>query len=67
MSSRHYHLRWSDHGVNMIGVLGGLLASGGSAALSDVTLACSDGSIRTHRVVLASSSKYFMVRVFWGS
>ncbi|TRY77230.1 hypothetical protein TCAL_14760 [Tigriopus californicus] len=58
--AKTYHLKWSSHIPNLETVFTTLLES---ESLSDVTLVCSDGSIKSHRLLLASCSNYFL-RVF---
>lgn len=56
---RTFHLRWSNHLQNLGTVFGALRDSEG---LADVTLACQDGSVKVHKVMLATCSNYFLVR-----
>lgn len=56
--AKTYHLKWSSHIPNLETVFTTLLES---ESLSDVTLVCSDGTIKSHRLLLASCSNYFLV------
>ena len=53
-----YRLNSSKHQDNLNKVFSQLFAS---ESLSDVTIQCDDGAIQAHRIILASSSEYFMV------
>merc|ERR1712105_63398 len=51
-------LKWNDFQENAISAFGMLM---GDKELADVTLACEDGQqVKAHRVILASSSPFFM-------
>ena len=51
-------LNWNDFQENLNSAFGGLR---NDQDFADVTLACEDGTqIETHKVILASSSPYFM-------
>jgi len=54
---KSYHLKWSSHLPNMGLVFATLYQTEG---LSDVTLACDDGNVRAHKLVLSTCSDYFL-------
>ena len=55
---KSYHLKWSSHLANMGLVFSTLYQSEG---LSDVTLACDDGKVRAHKLLLSTCSDFFLV------
>ena len=57
-SMKSYHLKWSQHLANMGIVFSTLYQSEG---LSDVTLACDDGKVRAHKLLLSTCSDFFLV------
>ena len=71
---KSYHLKWSSHLANMGLVFSTLYQSEG---LSDVTLACDDGKVRAHKLLLSTCSDFFLVSLgsravqwsdrFWGN
>jgi len=54
---KSYHLKWSSHLPNMGLVFATLYQTEG---LSDVTLACDDGNVRAHKLLLSTCSDYFL-------
>jgi len=54
---KSYHLKWSSHLPNMGLVFATLYQTEG---LSDVTLACEDGTVRAHKLLLSTCSDYFL-------
>ncbi|XP_076752793.1 uncharacterized protein LOC143424542 isoform X2 [Xylocopa sonorina] len=60
MGEKTFNLTWNNHLANLSGLFEGLYKSG---SLTDATLACQDGMLRAHRLVLAACSPYFE-RVF---
>jgi len=54
---KSYHLKWSSHLPNMGLVFATLYQTEG---LSDVTLACEDGNVRAHKLLLSTCSDYFL-------
>jgi len=54
---KSYHLKWASHLPNMGEVFNTLYQSEG---LADVTLACEDGSIKAHKLILSTCSDYFL-------
>ncbi|XP_006566223.2 zinc finger E-box-binding homeobox 1 isoform X4 [Apis mellifera] len=60
MGEKTFNLTWNNHLANLSGLFEGLYKSG---SLTDTTLACQDGMLRAHRLVLAACSPYFE-RVF---
>lgn len=56
----HYSLRWNNHQSHILRAFDSLLQT---KTLVDVTLVCSESSIRAHKVVLSACSPFFQ-RVF---
>ena len=57
-NSERLCLKWNDFQINLSSAFGGLR---NDKDFSDVTLVCEDGvNIQTHKVILASSSPFFM-------
>jgi hypothetical protein len=59
-SGREYVLQWPGHAAYVTERFSGLLAR---QALVDVTLICEEQKLRVHKLVLASCSLYFEVRI----
>lgn len=55
-SSSTFHLEWSNHLGNMQAVLESLYMH---QSLVDVTIACRDGILKAHKVILSACSPYF--------
>ncbi|XP_066137930.1 protein jim lovell isoform X3 [Euwallacea fornicatus] len=60
MTQSHYSLRWNNHQSHILAAFEALLQAG---RLVDVTLVCSETSIRAHKVVLSACSPLFQ-RIF---
>ncbi|GAB6031297.1 hypothetical protein CHUAL_009094 [Chamberlinius hualienensis] len=56
MGSQQFCLRWNNHQMNMLNVFDQLLHNGDFV---DVTLSCSGGNIKAHKMVLSACSPYF--------
>lgn len=56
MATKSYHLSWNNHLPNIRDVLGYFY---NDQRFVDVTLSCTDGMIRAHKVVLSACSPYF--------
>lgn len=56
MSATSFHLRWNNHLSNLRTLLEYLY---NEQSFVDVTLSCSDGLIRAHKLVLSACSPYF--------
>lgn len=60
-NSNHCVLEWAGHAGYVAERFSGLLAR---QAFVDVTLICEDQKLRVHKLVLASNSTYFEVRLY---
>ncbi|XP_069700690.1 zinc finger and BTB domain-containing protein 14-like isoform X2 [Periplaneta americana] len=56
MSDNAFHLKWNNHLQNMYSQLETLYSH---QSLVDVSLSCTDGILKAHRVVLSACSPYF--------
>lgn len=60
MVEKTFNLTWNNHLANLSGLFEELYKNG---LLTDTTLACQDGILKAHKLVLAACSPYFE-RVF---
>lgn len=56
ISTKSFHLRWNNHLSNLRTLLEYLY---NEQSFVDVTLSCSDGMLRAHKLVLSACSPYF--------
>ena len=56
VSNGQFEFHWPDHSDNLLNVFGSLLCN---ETMVDVTLACQDGTLKCHQMVLAGCSPYF--------
>lgn len=56
MSNKSFHLRWNNHLQNLRTLFESIYTE---QNLVDVTLSCSDGLLRAHKLVLSACSPYF--------
>lgn len=54
--AKSFHLRWNNHLTNLRSLLEALYTD---QNLVDVTLSCSDGTLRAHKLMLSACSPYF--------
>ncbi|GBP10451.1 Protein bric-a-brac 2 [Eumeta japonica] len=56
VSDKTFHLKWNNHLQNLSQLFTTIYSS---SALADVTLACRDGTLKAHKLVLSACSPYF--------
>ena len=59
-TSEKLRLQWNEFQNIVVGAFEDLRNDGD---LTDVTLACDDGTVRAHKLVLSTCSDYFLVSV----
>lgn len=55
-NAKSFHLRWNNHLTNLRSLLEALY---NDQNLVDVTLSCSDGTLKAHKLMLSACSPYF--------